>query len=146
MPEDLNENLTQLLEIAAQEEANWADRYEELSKLVPEGEIKDIFYTMYLDKMQNNRRMVDLLELEIDNAATFESPTPIFQEETYTADQLRRYIQENIWHEVESARFYASILPLFPDYSGASQLTQLLEGAQNSAILNQYLFSLSFLD
>ena len=60
MNEDLNANLTELLEIAAQEEANWASRYQALSDLVPEGETKDVLYTIYLDKVQNNRRMVDL--------------------------------------------------------------------------------------
>ncbi len=145
MNEDLNANLTELLEIAAQEEANWASRYQALSDLVPEGETKDVLYTIYLDKVQNNRRMVDLLQKEIPNASSYTSPTPLFEkEETYTLENLKQYLQENIWHEVESARFYASILPLFPDYSGTPQLTQLLEGAQNAAILNQYLFSLSF--
>ncbi len=144
MNEDLNANLTELLEIAAQEEANWASRYESLSELVPEGPAKDVLYTLYLDKVQNNKRMVELLQTEISNADSFSTAKAPFLEETYQAENMTKYLQENIWHEVESARFYGSILPLFSDHAISSQLTLLLEGAQNAAILNQYLFSLSF--
>ncbi|HIW49292.1 MAG TPA: hypothetical protein H9687_08485 [Firmicutes bacterium] len=142
---NLSQNLIELLQIAAQEEANWAARYGNLAALFPNGEIKDILYTLYLEKLQNHKRMLELLHQQDVDLTSVSAPTAAITEESYRAEDITSYLLENVRHEIESAQFYGSILPLFSGFADASQLLLLLEGAQNAAILNQYLFDLSFL-
>ena len=69
---NLSQNLIELLQIAAQEEANWAARYGNLAALFPNGEIKDILYTLYLEKLQNHKRMLELLTDIVEGRGTVE--------------------------------------------------------------------------